>query len=866
MGLVTLFTLKMRSDALDDAGARAVNVASILAEQVDSAVDSLDASLRAMVRTLSTSSASSLADAIEDPDARAEFANQRNVFGFGRLIGVVGADGHTLGGANGKAYAGIDLSDRSYFRDLQANPGTRLVISEPLQNRATGEWMIFFARALTNRDGTFRGLVFVGTPPEGLLRASDAIGSIPGQSFGLFDREGRLLVRYPEALQNAETGAVLRLPQWQAAVNAGGGSYRSDGYYDGKPKLVVAHPLDRYPFVVSASITDEGALARWRSRAWVVVAGGAAALLVLFALLLIQLRLRRKLSRARLRNWLRVRRLNASNANLTEVRRRFGVTLDYMSHGMAMFDGAGKLIVSNDAFARLYSIDPAQIHPGLDVATLVELRIAAGAYSGPSPDAYRLYMVPPFPKERLDHLKNGRILLVRTKRIEDGGWVAMHEDVTERIASTERLAYLAMHDRLTGLPNREAFRKMIDSAAQRCQRDEKSCALVLLDIDDFKAVNDVYGHEIGDRILVELAGRFQEATPEAYIARLGGDEFIAFVHGGDSAMNPHDIGKRLARSMQRPFACDGREITISASMGALALQPADSNPRQLLRRADLALAAAKGQGGGACVLFEPQMERDFDARVGLAEQLRAAIAADQLELHYQPIIDANDGSIVCMEALVRWRHPVKGMVSPAVFIPLAEQSGSIGELGEWVMRRACADAVEWPARTIVAVNVSPLQITRPNFAESVSQIIADSGLPPARLQIEITETVLLQNDAQIVDELNALRDLGVTFALDDFGTGYASLGYLKSFPLDKIKIDKSFVDDICTAPQLIAIVSAAVVLARGLSIGVTAEGVETREQFETLRALGVGTMQGYYLGRPRPIAEQGFAPVCVQAA
>jgi len=219
-----------------------------------------------------------------------------------------------------------------------------------------------------------------------------------------------------------------------------------------------------------------------------------------------------------------------------------------------------------------------------------------------------------------------------------------------------------------------------------------------------------------------------------------------------------------------------------------------------------------------------------------------------------------------MEALVRWRHPVSGMISPAVFIPLAEETGSIAELGEWVMRRACADAAQWPPRTIVAVNVSSLQFARPNFADTVAGILTETGLPPQRLQIEITESVLLHNDAQIIDEMNALRDLGVTFALDDFGTGYASLGYLKNFPLDKMKIDKSFVDDVCTNPQAIAIIGAAVALARGLSIGVTAEGVETREQFETLRALGVSTMQGYYFGRPRPIAEQNFEAACVKAA
>lgn len=866
LGALGLFVAKMRRDALSDAAINVGNLASVLAEQVERTIGVLDASLRATSRSLESAEVDTLSEVTGLPAFQTELRYEHEHLSPTSLYAVADRTGKIIAGAHKRAL-GVSIADRDYFRSLRDKPGAGLYLSEPVINRVTNVWTIFAARRLETPAGEFLGIVFAGVEPLKLLQTSHAITSVAGQSFGLFDKHGHVLVRYPAATRNAELGAKIRVEGWYRTADAGGGSYRSEGYFDGKPKSVAVRPLATYPLIVSASITDEGALARWRGRALVVAAGGVVALASIAALLLFTFRMRENLARAEVRAWLRQKRTSANAAMRNEIRARFGATLDYVSQGMAMFDDHNRLLAANSLYASMYNLEPDALKPGMSAEEIYKLRLAAGIFDG-SADAFLAAKPTERPYERIDRLSNGRILHVRSKPTSDGGFVALHEDVTERTLAGEKLAYIALHDRLTGLPNREGFRQKLERAAVACIGDDaEGCVVVLVDIDEFKTVNDIYGHEIGDRVLVEFATRLAKAAPEAFLARLGGDEFLAFVKASPGApANPRDIGERLAATMREPFACDGRDIKISASMGVLALGYRESSIRKILRRVDLALAAAKKLGTGGRILFDPKMEDDFDARVGLAEQLREAIVAEQLELHYQPIVDAHDGSIICMEALVRWRHPINGMISPAVFIPLAEECGAIVELGEWVMRRACLDAVQWPGRTIVAVNVSSLQIARPTFADEVEAILKETGLPPSRLQIEITESVLLHNDTQIVEELNALRDLGVTFALDDFGTGYASLGYLKDFPVDKIKVDKSFVDEICVKPQLIAIVSAAVVLARGLSIEVTAEGVETREQFETLRALGVASMQGYYFGRPRPIAEQDFKPLRALAA
>jgi diguanylate cyclase (GGDEF)-like protein len=453
-------------------------------------------------------------------------------------------------------------------------------------------------------------------------------------------------------------------------------------------------------------------------------------------------------------------------------------------------------------------------------------------------------------------------MLVREKAIEDGGWVAVEEDVTDRARAAGDLAHSALHDSLTQLPNRQAFKNHLAGCLEAGRG--RGFAILMVDIDGFKEVNDTYGHEIGDEVLVEVAARLSREAKGHYVARLGGDEFVVVAAGEslDSAAATL-IAERLIPAIEQPVEVGGRVISVGLCIGVNLIAAGEREFSRIMRRADLALYAAKNGGRNCVRRFDEEMERQYSDRVQLAQDLREAIAQGQLAVHYQPIVDAGRG-VVCMEALARWRHPSRGPISPATFVPIAEETGLIVTLGAWVLNRACADAATWRKDVVVAVNVSSLQIERPEFVETVLGILERTKLAPHRLQIEITESILLRNNDETNRALDRLRALGVTFALDDFGTGFASLAYLKAFPLGKVKIDKSFVDDICLNKQSIAIVAAIVALARGLDIETTAEGVETQDQYHALRAIGVATMQGYFFGRPQAIGE--FDPSAVSDA
>jgi diguanylate cyclase (GGDEF)-like protein len=576
-----------------------------------------------------------------------------------------------------------------------------------------------------------------------------------------------------------------------------------------------------------------------------------------------QLRLADRLSRSRIRSWMRGKRLAASAAELVNTRKRLGLTLDYISQGLAMYDANRKLVFANRCYAELYGLNAEQLRPGMDIGEVFALRAANGAYGGAAGEGDPKIPYEPTGADRLDHLQSGRTMLVREKAIEDGGWVTVEEDVTERARAAQDLAHSALHDSLTQLPNRQAFKNHLAGclAAARGRR----FAILMADIDGFKEVNDTYGHEIGDEALVEVAARLSREAKGHYVARLGGDEFVVVVAGEwlDAAAATR-IAERLIAAIEQPVEVGGRVIALGLCIGVNLIDADEREFSCIMRRADLALYAAKNGGRNCVRRFDEEMERQYSDRVRLAQDLREAIAQDQLAVHYQPIVDAAGRRIVCMEALARWRHPSRGPISPATFVPIAEETGLIVTLGAWVLNRACADAATWRKDVVLAVNVSSLQIERPEFVETVMGILERTQLAPHRLQIEITESILLRNDDETNRALDRLRALGVTFALDDFGTGFASLAYLKAFPLGKVKIDKSFVDDICLNRQSIAIVAAIVALARGLDIETTAEGVETQDQYDALRAIGVATMQGYFFGRPQAIGD--FDPSAVSDA
>ena len=436
------------------------------------------------------------------------------------------------------------------------------------------------------------------------------------------------------------------------------------------------------------------------------------------------------------------------------------------------------------------------------------------------------------------------------------------DDVTERRRADERIAHLAHYDALTDLPNRVLFREQIERELQRTSQGEQF-ALLYIDIDEFKGINDSLGHHIGDELLKAVAGRIRSCLGESdLIARLGGDEFAVIQTGVRNVGDVVEFVTRIHESIRQPYQCLGHQLSTDASIG-IALAPQDGTELdQLIKNADLAMYGAKAGGRRTHRFFEPAMDACAKARLAMEQDLRQALVDGGFEIHYQPLVDLHRDEVTGCEALLRWRHPERGMISPAEFIPVAEDTGLIVELGEWVLKTACAEAASWPDHIRIAVNVSPVQLKCPTLALKIASALANSGLRASRLEIEITEAVLIRDDETALAILHQLRDIGVRIALDDFGTGYSSLSYLKRFPFDKIKIDSCFIGDITEVDGSSAIVQAVVNIAASRNMTTTAEGVETLEQKELLRALGCTEMQGYLFSaaKPGPEVRRLFGP------
>jgi diguanylate cyclase (GGDEF)-like protein/PAS domain S-box-containing protein len=429
-------------------------------------------------------------------------------------------------------------------------------------------------------------------------------------------------------------------------------------------------------------------------------------------------------------------------------------------------------------------------------------------------------------------------------------------DITERKRAEARLAFMAQHDGLTALPNRIMLRQRLDESLALTRRSGEKVAVLFVDLDGFKGINDTLGHAVGDKLLKCVTKRLRSSVREEdAVARLGSDEF-AIVQAG--AGRPEDVAvlaKRLIDAIGEPYRLDGHTVLSSASIG-IAMAPGDGDDAEkLLKNADMALSRAKSEGHATFSFFEAEMDARAQSRRLIEIDLRAAIEADALVPHYQPLIDLRSGRITGAEALVRWPHPVRGMISPAEFIPVAEENGLINVIGALMLRRACTDAARWPSEVSVAVNLSPLQFRTGNLLSIAMDALRQSGLPPKRLQLEITETLLLEKSDQVLATLHALRALGVRISMDDFGTGYSSLSYLRSFPFDKIKIDRSFVRDLDSNRDAQAIMRAIISLGTGLGVTITAEGVETEAELSYLRAEGCHEGQGFLFSRARPNAE-----------
>ena len=547
-------------------------------------------------------------------------------------------------------------------------------------------------------------------------------------------------------------------------------------------------------------------------------------------------------------------------AELAELdRERLHAAVSNMPIGLAMFDAKRCLIICNKRYSEMYQLPLELTAPGTPLEDIVHERVRSGVFVGTNSnkfikDTFALTEQAE-PVLQLAELRDGRCISIIYQPMHGKGWVSTHEDVTERQRAEARIHHMARHDPLTDLPNRTLLKERIGEALKQVKRGE-SMAVLCMDLDRFKAVNDTLGHPVGDALLRSVADRIRKMIRDTdTVARFGGDEFAVIQVGTDQPHGATALAQRLIEVLSEPYEIEDHQIVIGSSIG-VAVAPSDGEDAdQLIKKADTALYRAKLEGRGTYRFFEPDMDARVQARRTLELDLRKALTNGEFELHYQPLVDLGRSDVSGFEALLRWNHPQRGTVSPADFIPLAEETCLILPIGEWVLRQACAEAATWPSDIKVAVNLSPVQFKNDSLVRTVFSALTAAGLVPNRLELEITESVLLQNSEATLGMLHRLRALGVRISMDDFGTGYSSLSYLRSFPFDKIKIDRSFISDIVHSDQSLAIVQAVTSLGTTLGMATTAEGVETREQLEHVRAQGCTEIQGYYFSPPRPARE-----------
>ncbi|WFU39021.1 EAL domain-containing protein [Bradyrhizobium sp. CB82] len=721
--------------------------------------------------------------------------------------------------------ADIKISDRGYFNRLKNDPASQQEV-EVVPGRFGSGQAIVFARRISGPRGEFLGVVSRAITPDLLEEFFASTGLSGESSIAMHHQNGQLLARVPhvEAMigQNFHRGSAEQMAVFDRPFV----TTQLASPVDGKDRLVASQMLTDEPLVVVATRTLDATLVTWRTQTKFFVAVAVVSILLLvLTLYLIFRQMTRRLSIEK---------------------QRLDTAMNTMTQGLLMFDQDERLIVCNRRYIEMYGLSADVVKPGAYFRDVIKHRHDTGSFSG-DVDSYCDGILAAVGRlqSSVVETRDGRLIEVRNQPSASGGWLATHEDVTERVRADERIAHMAHYDALTDLPNRVLMRGHLERRVAELA-EGKPFAILYIDVDEFKGVNDSLGHEIGDELLRQVANRLRSCVgPHDLVARLGGDEFAVIKADTGDRAELTVLADQILKTLRAPVNCKGQEIPIDASIGIAIAPEHGDNLDELLKRADLAMYAAKSDGRRTFRFFAAEYDAKVRQRRQLDFDLRQALANSEFEVHYQPLVDLAANVVTGCEALLRWHHPERGMVSPAEFIPLAEETGLIGEIGEWVLKQACTEAANWPGQIRVAVNVSPVQFRSKTLALKVAAALNESGLAPGRLELEVTETVLIRDDEEALTILQQLRELGVRIALDDFGTGYSSLSYLHRFPFDKIKIDRSFISDIGEPEDSSPIVQAVVHMAAARHMATTAEGVETEAQREILRRLGCSQMQGY---------------------
>jgi diguanylate cyclase (GGDEF)-like protein len=856
----------LRGDAIDDAARDVGHVATILAAQTAQSIKAIDESLgglRQHLIALQQGSPDNFAAAIRSADIQQALNDRIARLPQTAAIAIAGPEGHIINHSNSWPVQNADGFERDIAASYETGGLSDLHVTPPLSSPVENAKILFFSRRVQSRHGEFIGLVVIGIQIDYLKRIYNDIGSMANVSFTLVRSDGSILLSYPDAADRVGEKMPAQSP-WYAAVAQGAGYYRSPGDLGDEARFIAVRAVPDYPLVVNAAEPESVTLAPWQRVAAFVGIGTAVTLICFLFLLRILYVQFGNLSASQISLAERENELGKRSQELARANTQLDAALNNMSQGLCMFDKAGRLAICNERYLRLYEMSPDAIKPGKSFVDVLKYRQRVGNFSG-DPERFAETLRARLAQGQLIHttsqLASGRVIEVANEPMDGGGWVETHDDITERQRNEARIAHMARYDALTDLANRVLFRETADEALERYKSTGIGYSIFVFDLDLFKSVNDSLGHPVGDALLKAVAKRLQSMIREIdTVGRIGGDEFaILHIAEDDQRQAATDLASHLLEVVGAPYEIDGHRIVIGTSIGiAMAPQHGLDNEK-LLKNADLALYRAKSDGRNSYRFFEPDMDRELRLRRALEVGLQSAVANGEFEAYYQSLVNADDGMICAIEALIRWRHPQQGLVTPVHFIPVAEERGMISAIDRWMLHRACCDAMEWPDHIRVAVNLSPMEFRSGDVLEMIAGALALSGLAASRLELEITESVLLQKSAGNISILHQIKNLGVSIVLDDFGTGYSSLGYLRLFPFDKIKIDKSFVREMTYRSDCAAIVSAIASLGRELNMITVAEGVETREQLELVRAAGCKQVQGFLFSRPGPASQLAFS-------
>jgi diguanylate cyclase (GGDEF)-like protein/PAS domain S-box-containing protein len=730
---------QLRDDAIRAAVTESGSIATVLASQLSRSLQAIDAVLLEIKHTAEDADSGASAGFPREFDS-AEFLHylDRHLSRTPQIFSIAVADknGRVIVSTLSGIESNYNISDRDYFRDARDRTDGEISISIPSPNKVTGEKTIAFARRLEDSHGGFAGIVLASVNAKYFEDIYGAIQSVHSLLFTLLKPDGVILFRHPEERESAGF-ELSNKAEWLKALSRDDPVFRLRGKADDNVRYVSIRRVPRYPLIVDVSLTESTVLQTWERRTATMICGSS-------VFLILSLYLLAAISR-------QVRSLSDSEASLAEKSQQLDAALNNMSQGLTMFDSEGRLIISNAEFQRISGLTADQLKRGTPLTDIIRDRVAAGTAVDKAPELFAnsFGLALTTGSSRTTYtLKDGRTVSVMRQMMNTGGWVSIHQDITEQKRIEAQLARMARYDELTGLTNRALLTEKISETLGRSHRNGEEFSVLMLDLDRFKTVNDSLGHPAGDTLLQEVARRLKRTTRDTdCVARLGGDEFAVLQAAEpDQQQAAVALSDRILHEIRQPYDLDGRTLNIGTSIG-IAIAPRDGAAADaLIKHADLALYQAKAEGRDRFCFFEPEMETRARESRELEDDLRRAIGRQEFELHYQTIFDLDRHRCAAVEALVRWRHPERGLIRPDQFIPFAEESGLIVQLGRWILHQACADAVKWPPRLKVCVNLSSVQFGQEDLLDVIKSTLAETGLPPRRLALEITETVLLENN------------------------------------------------------------------------------------------------------------------------